>query len=345
MIHERFSGFQRNFGSPHLGVVGFCYRRVVFRSRGASRFVVDQDSREKHCPTDSGGTLMRHSARLTCVALVAGLGLARSAAATPIYYSEVLVQATDPNAGGTNQQLKSGIVLTDTLAPLTATNGKALATAFVTDGVLGAYAWAQSLLTDNYGFIGAVARASFIDTLTLTSSTLAIGTLVDMLITLDLNVVLASTQTPNMGGGCGSSALGSLSVYSGALTLVPNLQDLRSPAPCQVIDALPLTIHARIGDELRTVMTLHANAGGRVGGGSSADATHSLRFYADPLGDFGYVTASGNAYLSPSAPAAVPEPSAVLLLASGLVALVARSRCRNGRGARGPRLAGGTRRS
>jgi hypothetical protein len=64
---------------------------------------------------------------------------------------------------------------------------------------------------------------------------------------------------------------------------------------------------------------------------AQAAADNTFRFFlvpvANPFGEFGYTTASGNSYLSASSE--VPEPTTILLLGTGLAAVLTRRRVRN----------------
>lgn len=270
----------------------------------------------------------RHVTLTLAAALVAYLTVPAAALATPIFSSDILVQVTDANVGpGASQQIVSGNLWNVDIIPLTTvSHAKAEASAYVQDGLLGAFAWAQSLPEDT-NFVAAAARAASWDTLTLESNSLPFGTPVSMLLTLDLDVELSSTQTPSMGGGCGSTGQGILSVYGSSGALLATLQDVQSPSPCETLIAVPTVVTANIGDELLAILTLNVMAGGRIGGGSSADALHTLRFFADPLSDFYYETASGNNYLS-TPTAAVPEPTSLLLFGSGIAGVAANVRRR-----------------
>ena len=73
-----------------------------------------------------------------------------------------------------------------------------------------------------------------------------------------------------------------------------------------------------------------ANAPGEVAIASvTADASHSAHFYLQPLGDFTLDSASGHDYLPSAAspaPDVVPEPASIVLVGSGVAAMIARRR-------------------
>jgi hypothetical protein len=81
-------------------------------------------------------------------------------------------------------------------------------------------------------------------------------------------------------------------------------------------------ITVRIGQ----LLPVQAQFSGTVSGpggpdGLSVNALHTLDFTLDPIGDFSYVTASGNTYFTPAAGDAspVPEPATLTLFGSGLL--------------------------
>jgi hypothetical protein len=264
--------------------------------------------------------MSRRAMLMSHAVLVGWLLAGTPAQATPIYFSSVNVSASDLNPGGTNQDINTGQLLSvDTVAAITASNSEASAIGFVNDGVIGAFASAESMVSDAM-FVTGDSHVQFGDTLTLTSGSLPTGTPVNLLFTLDLSVILQSTQTPSMGGGCGSVAHGTLLVARGTSALA-DLVDLQEPSPCSVNDivASPLVVSANIGDQLVATLGLEVAADGRIGGGSSADARDTLQFFADPIGDFSYTTASGNTYQSPTTnPGPVPEPATVALLGTAI---------------------------
>src|SRR5579864_2842618 len=86
--------------------------------------------------------IMSRRAMLMCYAVLVGCFVVGTPAqATPIYFSSVHVFLTDPNPGGTNQNINTGQLLSvDRVAAITASNSEASATGFVNDGVIGAVA-------------------------------------------------------------------------------------------------------------------------------------------------------------------------------------------------------------
>jgi len=204
----------------------------------------------------------------------------------------------------------------------------------VVDGTLHAYA-AEGLGIDDIPRAQASAIAQFRDFITPRSSTLPAGTLVAFLLNPSFDYSLSGTC---FGAGFGSSASVRATVTVGG-QFDWTYQDSECAADRMIPSPGPFVISGRIDEELDVQLVLSAAAWGAGFPGSVApypslaDASNTLRFFfdpvANPLGDFGYDTASGNSYLSPAAvepPSAVPEPGALLLLGTGIAGLVARRR-------------------
>ncbi len=156
------------------------------------------------------------------------------------------------------------------------------------------------------------ALVEFTDTFTLTSTSLAFGTPVELLFELDLSY--------SLGGNCTDSSY----VYAGVVDnngAIELLQD----ASCDTSDSTyhRLAQHS-IGEEFPVSMFLYAITGATQGS-AFADAGNSLGIVVTPLGDFTFTTASGNEY---QRVAAAPEPATLALLGAGFALLVLRrSRC------------------
>ena len=96
------------------------------------------------------------------------------------WYSRVQVSAQNQDVVGfpVDRDDSGTVNNVDTIAALTAAIGLASASAFVTDGVLGAKASAGSLSVGGIQGQTATGNALFVDTLTLISSSLSAGTTV-----------------------------------------------------------------------------------------------------------------------------------------------------------------------
>ncbi|NOT27985.1 MAG: PEP-CTERM sorting domain-containing protein [Acidobacteria bacterium] len=258
------------------------------------------------------------------IALVAFAALLpASVDATPIHYSQLITSANTCIGGGaqclpdndnTGQQLS-----VDTLGPQTSTSqgllngGTGTGFAEIVDGVL--HASATSVGGTNF-FNGASASGSaiFLDTLTFVSTSLSIGTPVQLAFAIDLDYSLS--------GGCAADLpQASVSAQLHSFTFVDdtcNANDVNNASG---------VITVKIGDELpfQAILTTSSYApGGFVG---VADAANTFQFTIDPIGgNFSYIAASGNSFLTESAPPpAAPEPASLFLLGTGTAGLLARA--------------------
>ena len=236
--------------------------------------------------------------------------------ADPIYYAIATAQVVDQN--GDRDLDSTGLVNnSDSAGPVSAEWPGGFASASVTDGALHAFA------TVNTFGISSDGHAEFLDTLFLTSATLAPGTLVSLLGELDFS----ATVTPNglvnpcLESGFALAGIDTQTPLGSAGSLV--VQDMT----CDNGDINNSTglIQGIIGEEL----TVHAFLTAATGGtpefpSGTVDASNTLRFFLTPIGDFTYSTASGNNYIN-EAPQ-VPEPSSLLLFGSVLALAVPRLR-------------------
>lgn len=244
-----------------------------------------------------------------------------AAHAAPIYYSTVAANVTYHGVPP-DQDADSALVNNSDNAPtVTAALAGASAFASVTDAVLHAFA-----TTPGSG-ASANASASFFDTLLLTSPTLANGTAVQLFAEMQFS----RTVTPN---GVGIPCIGGSVAYAGidfgnsagragsvfVQDHTCDNSDINNPIGL---------IQGIIGQELTLNAFLNAGVGALSAG--TADAANTFRFFVTPVGDFSYTAASGNTYVNAPPPTAVPEPSTVLLLGSGLSLAFSRVRRRFGR--------------
>jgi hypothetical protein len=194
------------------------------------------------------------------------------------------------------------------------------ANAVLRDGVLGARATGVGATTG-------IANATFTDTLTLTSTSLAPNSPVQLLFTMDLHYSLFYSECPQ--GDAGIEA--KLNIRNIAqITYADSFCNGLSPN-----NQISILVPTFVGQELifdlsLRVATLSAHAidtASGLHGIGSAEAFDSLRAFADPQGDFSYVATSGNTYFTP-APQAVPEPATLTMLGAGIAGVLARGRRR-----------------
>jgi hypothetical protein len=218
-----------------------------------------------------------------------------------------------------------GLVNSDSLGVLTAsfTNADGSGTGAVKadHGSLGAFAEAR-------GRFGVLSTVVFLDTLTVTSSTLADGTPVDLAIALSLDYELSGSN----GGGSIDAFLGLGNIQSGqATTQFTAYSDLGI-----TVNRRTAVLHTFVGAVLGLTAQLHVGAGAGnccEDGYGFGDALNTMHFFVDAVGlnadQFTYVSETGAPYFTPSPdPVPVPEPATLLLLASGLGGLLARQRHR-----------------
>ena len=240
--------------------------------------------------------------------------------AAPILYARVQVSAQNQDVVGfpVDSDDSGQINNVDTIAPLSAAIGLASSSAFVTDGVMGADATAGSLGSGGINGQTAMGNALFVDTLTLISSSLSVGTSVSLQAFLGLSATTTGPSDPFL--GCGQ-ANGTLSKsVPGGFVMVASAQETNCVGSTDFNNVG--TITAAIGDDVTVQAQLIATAYGRAGGEGSVDAT--LRMFLIPIGDFSYTTLSGNSYLRATTPAPVPEPGALSLFALGLAGAASR---------------------
>jgi len=265
------------------------------------------------------------SSRLTGVFIAAIAGvLPTSVSAEPIFYSQLITSAAASCGGvlcSSDNDNTGQLFSVDTLGPQTstaqgATGAMATAFASVVDGVLHASASGAG----GAGFFDAWSAGStaiFGDTLTFVSSSLSAGTSVQLAFAIELDYALS--------GGC--STLQPRAAVRAQLHTFSFVDDT-----CDAFDVNNGSgvINVLIGQELQFQAFLVADAGGPGALAGFADAANTFRFTIDPLGDFSYITASGNSFLTQN-PSPVPEPSSLMLIGTGVVTTVVRARHRRHR--------------
>ena len=153
------------------------------------------------------------------------------------------------------------------------------------------------------------------DSLVVTSATLAVGTPVDLLFTLTVNGTLSCTGTGSTVSDIASFGAGNNSITLSSQTCNSVLKGTQG-----FVESTTVGADLQIQGQLAAV----AGASGFNPDFSASTATvdpPSSDFFIDSLTPGAtYTTGSGNTYFSPIVSA--PEPSTVMLLGSGLVALL-----------------------
>jgi len=169
-------------------------------------------------------------------------------------------------------------------------SGRAVASAAVNNGALSAFAQAVGG-TAAQGVIGRAGSAAVLgDTLTLVSNSLPPGSVVTLAFSLAFSRQVEAT---GCAGNVNSQAVAIASVVA------PNVSMTIQDHSCfGVTDTGPAVAQFVIGQQVVIGATLTAEASSGPTVAAIADAGQTLRFFIDPLGDFSYVTASGNTYLS-----------------------------------------------
>jgi hypothetical protein len=249
---------------------------------------------------------------ITAVVLLA-IGQSTSVCAAPFFYSRVGAGVT--NLVTLEEDSRDVLeVFTDTLGPFSAELEDGAAFASMTDGVFHVFATSTGFQTIGYG------SARFLDTLLLTSGSLAPGTVVDLFAELKVSSAVSPNGMANPAGYGSNVVAGLEGMNSKGDAGSLSFQDHSFSA--NDIDETVGVIHGIVGQELSINVFLGAHTS--LGGGT-ADAS-ILGFFLTPLGDFTYTTASGNSYINEVQP--VPEPSSLMLIGAGLVAVSWRVRQR-----------------
>ena len=241
---------------------------------------------------------------LSC-ALAGLLILSQSAAAAPVQIIYSL--QNDVGAG-----LISGATNSDSLAAITLAGTNA-------------FGFGTTTVVANHGTLGASAEVvgrgliasgiQFQDTLTIVSNTLAVGTPIDLRVSFTLDYELSA--------GC-AGAVSEASIDA-VLVLGGNVLQYQDHACAGVgIDNTSGVMQFFVGDEitLNPQLIIIAAAGNCCESGHArANALHTMSFFVDPLSsDFTYTSATGSIYLTP---AAVSEPTTLLLFSASLVGVAA----------------------
>jgi len=214
-------------------------------------------------------------------------------------------------------------VLTNSAGPFDITSQgsfysfEAAAQAVTELGVQHAFAEAFATSTGPAGGANASAQSQWSDTITITSPTLAPGTLVSFLATITLDRIITGTSGPGVHGSAEVTGPFGMDL----------LDSLSSPNSTHSVSKIVTTT---IGSVLTatSTLTLEADAGGIapfLGLSASVHAEHTSTFHLDPITPgASYSTASGAAFLS------TPEPASMFGALSGLalIATIAARRAR-----------------
>ena len=159
-----------------------------------------------------------------------------------------------------------------------------------------------------------------------TSSTLPFGAAVDYLFTMTLDSGIFTSVHCDGSVSPPGPAAASLVGNNGAAGMIVDRACPGPPDDRSISTVLHTTIGARslISGELTLGASVGSSAFGLPDVFATIDASHTGRFYLDPIGDdHSYRTGSGTSYSSP-----IPEPGTCLLLGLGLAALAQRARSR-----------------
>lgn len=226
---------------------------------------------------------------------------------------------------------------------------------FADFGHLGVLAEADTqAMTAGSGSLSALASASFTEPLTVTSSTLAPGTIVTAMAVVGMDgiaQVSGGTLSPEPRQAVTSAQwnffasmrdlsnpTNSVSICLDSLVACDPPGGLLGPnVPFEVTEPFVFTFEVGETPTIEGQLLAGATAGSAaLGDGAFASqsvtsfAFHTANFYLQPLDDFTLVSASGHDYSLPAS-TSVPEPNSVLLVAGALSALLVVRRRRGSR--------------
>jgi hypothetical protein len=230
-------------------------------------------------------------------------------------------------------------------------NNDALVSGISDFGVAHVMAQADAFALDGgFGQMDAQTEAVWTDYFTIGGGALAPGTVVQVMASVGMDgMTSVSAGAVGAGGDLFPNNANAYWTFFASMQNVNNPSDFVSVCADALVGCiLPPNVAFQANDAavfnlvvgqmtaITGLMEVHTAAaavspgpGGVAFASVTADASHTANFYLQPLGDFTIVSASGHDYLPaavPAPPAVVPEPASMLLVGSGVAAMIVRRR-------------------